>query len=335
MVPVGELFLVNQIVAEGVDIIKNKTIIIISVAVIVLAVFFISFSLATSGLFRTYYVPPGAVTTEIKLNDLGSAGRLEGNVALVYIFADDKNSSWDFNADKDRQTRERMFAYTDIATEWLCRQAKNYNKELSFSYASDENSDLYFEGRIDDVCVNNDKAKKKYAPAEWEYIDKNIDSGAIKEKYGCDSIVYFLYLNYTEENKTTPFTLSFYNRELDYPYEICFMPVVTKNTSPAPSTIAHEMLHTFGAPDLYADDCFDTNYGTDVKYVQYCSENHPQDLMYSTYIKVEGKKVKVFDRIEQELTDITAYYLGWIDEPPAEVDEFGLVHNQYENYTGK
>ena len=76
MVPVGELFLVNQIVAEGVDIIKNKTIIIISVAVIVLAVFFISFSLATSGLFRTYYVPPGAVTTEIKLNDLGSAGRL-------------------------------------------------------------------------------------------------------------------------------------------------------------------------------------------------------------------------------------------------------------------
>lgn len=322
----------NSAVSQGGVFIKNKLIIIIGSAVFLLTAAYIIYSLCTSGLFSSNAFP-GAATSEIRLNSLGSAARLEGKVALVSIFANDKESAWDFSTEKDKKTREDMFSYTDIAVKWLCEQAKNYGKQLSFSYAADEQSDLYFETVFDDICMELDKSKKKSAPIEWEYIDKNIDGAAIKEKYGCDSIVYYIFLNQTDENTTVPFALSFYNRELDYPYEICFIPTVWGITSAAPSTIAHETLHTFGAPDLYGEDLYDMNYGTTYEYVRYCAENHANELMYTTYVFVDGEKKMVFDHIENELTDITAYYIGWLDDPPPEVDKYGLVHNQFENYT--
>ena len=45
-----------------------------------------------------------------------------------------------------------------------------------------------------------------------------------------------------------------------------------------------------------------------------------------------GNKYKVFDRITNDLTDITAYYVGWTDNVPPEVEKFGLVHSQHEYY---
>lgn len=62
-------------------------------------------------------------------------------------------------------------------------------------------------------------------------------------------------------------------------------------------------------------------------------KNHKNEIMYTTFARDEnGNKYKVFDRITNDLTDITAYYVGWTDNVPPEVEKFGLVHSQHEYY---
>lgn len=36
------------------------------------------------------------------------------------------------------------------------------------------------------------------------------------------------------------------------------------------------------------------------------------------------------NRITQEITDITAYYIGWLETAPDCIDEYLLVHSQHE-----
>ncbi|MBS7396858.1 MAG: hypothetical protein KIG32_00310, partial [Ruminiclostridium sp.] len=96
----------------------------------------------------------------------------------------------------------------------------------------------------------------------------------------------------------------------------------------APSVIAHEILHLYGAPDLYAFDTNNINYATTVGFVDYCRENVPQEIMLSTRDTETGELLS--DRITQEITDITAYYIGWLDAAPECVDEYLLVHSQHE-----
>ena len=55
-------------------------------------------------------------------------------------------------------------------------------------------------------------------------------------------------------------------------------------------------------------------------FVDYCKENYPQDITFSTYDRETGERLP--DRITQEITDITAYYIGWLENL--------LVHSQHE-----
>lgn len=316
------------------SLIRNKLIIIIAAIVILLTGAYIIYSLSISGLFdkNTDY----GTTSEIYLDNLGSAVTPEGNIGIVTIFAGDKNSSWDFSTKADIDTKAQLFDYMDIAADWLSEKASEWDKQLRFTYSADESSGLCYETFFNEEAVNISKSKYKSAPTQWQYIDKNIDSAALTEKYSLDGMIYLFYFNYTEVSpaKETPFALGFYSRVLEYDYEMCFMPLHSKNTTIAPSTIAHEILHLFGAPDLYGPDGYNQNYGITNEFVCYCSDNMPTDIMFSTYVKRDGEKVKLFDRIEADITPLTAYYIGWLDTPPPEVDEYGLVHNQFENYNG-
>ena len=238
---------------KGDEKIKNKIIIPVGVSVIVLSVASVILSLFLMGIIRlpTAEEKSSKVLPDIiKLTDLGSASELEGNVTLVSVFANDSRYSWDFNDENDISARENIFSYTKTAADWICEQAQRYNKTLNISYAEDSKSNLYYETAFDEKCLDIEKSISKSALPEWKYIDSKIDNNAIKSKYKSDSVVYLIFINQKEEYGTVAFALSFYDRVLDYPYEICFLPYFFADNVISPSVIAHEILHTFGAPDL-------------------------------------------------------------------------------------
>ena len=193
---------------------------------------------------------------------------------------------------------------------------------------------MYYETSLDEDFGETKVFLDKYHINQWQYIENNIPSDELKQKYDCRNVVYLFFINSVVPADYSAYALPFYAEERTYPYEMCFIPTKYGETVVAPSTVIHEMLHCFGAPDLYTADALEINYGTTDDFVDYCKENVPNDIMLTTFSLIDGEKKKVFDRIDGEITDITAYYIGWLDTPPPEVDEYGLVHNQFENYNG-
>ena len=264
----------------------------------------------------------------IELDNAGSAGKAVGNTAVVSVFASDNSTRWDFSDDEDVARRKQFLGYIDVAADYIEKCADEWDKSISFFYAEDENSDLYYEAFFDIECVDMKMAIKKSAPVQWEYINNNIDVETIKEKYSCENVIFLMFINTEQGSEINSFALTTYDEEMAYPYEICFISRYYYDDPASPSVIAHEMLHVFGAPDLYAYDSYGINYNVWLDFISYCQENVPNDLMLTTFDKETG--VRLTDKITNEISEITAYYIGWLDTAPAEIDEYRLVHSQHE-----
>ena len=65
---------------------------------------------------------------------------------------------------------------------------------------------------------------------------------------------------------------------MPYPYEFISLYFVDSGEINAPAIYAHEILHCFGAPDLYAPD---DEYGIGDSFVSWIGENSPNDIMIS------------------------------------------------------
>lgn len=312
---------------------KEKITLIVGIAVIALCVLVVLFMLDRFSIIRILPRPVPKQEKVIQLDDLGSADTPVGKTAVVTIFCDDKLTKWDFTSDKDKKVRESDFKALKAATDWISGQAEKYDKDCEFVIPTDENSDLYYETSF--TSLMGDATKWNEKTEEWQYIDKNIDSDALKSKYDCRNMIYLLFTNgYDEALKNddeiiiNSYIVNVYDKPLDYPYELACLAMYEGSLGIPPATIAHEIIHLYGAPDLYAFDAINMNYGTTVGFVEYCRENVPQEIMLSTLDRETGERLP--DRITQEITDITAYYIGWLETAPDCIDEYLLVHSQHE-----
>ncbi|MGN0611876.1 MAG: hypothetical protein ACI4JI_08835 [Ruminiclostridium sp.] len=317
---------------------KEKVTLIVGIAVIAVCVLVVLFVLDRFSIVRILPRPVPKQEKVIQLDDLGSADTPEGKTAVVTIFCDDKLTKWDFTSDKDKGIRESDFTALKAATDWISGQAVKYGKDCEFIIPSDENSDLYYEASFTNTVCDSAKALEK--AEQWQYIDKNIDSDALKSKYDCRNMIYLLFTNgYDEALKNddeiiiNSYVVNVYDKPNDYPYELACLAMYEGSAGAVPSVIAHEIIHLYGAPDLYAFDAGGMNYATTVAFVDYCRENVPQEIMLSTRDKETGELLP--DSITQEITDITAYYIGWLDTAPECVDEYLLVHSQHEYKNSK
>lgn len=317
---------------------KEKLFFIVGIAIIIVSTVFVLFMLEHFSIIRIFPRPDPKQEKVIQLDDLGSADIPVGKTAVVTIFCSDKLTTWDFSNEKDVQLRKKDLNSVKVAAEWVELQARRYEKDLSIIYPNSERSDLYYEAIFADVVCDSsaDREKTEY----WSFIESNIDDKQLKQKYDCSSIVYLLITNKYDEitdnddnMNINAYAVCIYDEKQSYPYELCCLPSVLKKAQLSPSVIAHEILHLFGAPDLYNIDIYGTNYGIWTDFTDYCKENYPQDIMLSTYDRKTGERLP--DRITQEITDITAYYIGWLDTPPDFIDEYRLVHSQHEYKNGQ
>lgn len=76
------------------------------------------------------------------------------------------------------------------------------------------------------------------------------------------------------------------------------------------ATYAHEILHLFGARDLYMTSITD---GISSALVRHVGKKYPNDIMFSTFTK-SGKTLKY--KIVNQVDRVTAYYLGWKTKIP-------------------
>ena len=259
----------------------------------------------------------------------GSAEKLEGTIAVISIFANDLHSKWDYEDREDRNTYSRVYNNLKIACDYLTTESAKYDKTVTFLWDWLEHPELYYE-----IEVNTDltQALTNYTVTDqlvWEGIEKNVDSENVRHTLNADNVIYMIYVDAPETNDGPCCTRNFYYG-MPYPYEMVYLQMYNRREKTPPAVFAHEMLHTFGAPDLYWTDIYANyrlEYGISKEYAQKAASENLNDIMRITWNVNTGRYQ--YHSISPEITDITAYYVGLIDESET-VKKWGFQKSQHD-----
>ena len=232
----------------------------------------------------------------------GSAKYLDGSTVLVSLFIDDTDSRW--NDDRKHLVMSKM----DLANEFLVSEGLEYGKDVQLIYNIYEHPDLdYSLSYPDSLDDSDDESILDLLDFVTAYIDAHVSTQDIMATYGVDSIGYMCFLN----KNGTSYTFPYYAGDDDiYYYETCFMFVRCDGDFEPPAVYAHEMLHLFGARDLYETNETD---GITKDFIQHIEQDYANEIMLTTY---DEHWMNVQDSVTNDLTDITAYFIGWLDEIP-------------------
>lgn len=237
--------------------------------------------------------------------ELGSATELKGRTVIVSIYANDKTCSWNVDKKKDLYRIARSKKYLGIAVKWLEKQCKKWGTSAKFIYDWEKEEDLLHIASLKSVraASNNYKVYTKTC----KYLDREIDSEQIMKDHDADNIIYIFFYNTPLKNTVTSYTYNYW-KDSRYPYEFCNILTGCDGEEEAPAAYAHEILHTFGAPDLYYADADGYNYGITQKYVDHLERTFSNDIMFTTFGARNSKTY--YTKITNKLTELDAYYVG-------------------------
>lgn len=257
---------------------------------------------------------------------MGTCKELDGTIVIMSIAANDAKTSWDFNDPKDQETLSYISREFSIGLDWITEQGKKYGKDIKFIYDWDEDNELFYTANLLEDYGNQESNLQD----QKSFIDENLSQYAtnLVKKYNADGIAFVYYFNMPENTDFICFASPFQGTDLgmDYPIETLCIDRYVYGAEQGPATYAHELLHLFGAPDLYQVDMNGLNYGMTAEFVDYCEQEHKNEIMFSTYDPYNMVIPK--DEVTNDLTDLTAYYIGWIDSNE-ECESFGVANSAH------
>lgn len=243
----------------------------------------------------------------------GSASYLNGSTVFVSLFVEDPRSSW---SDEDRAL---VMSKLDIATDYLISAGTSYGKTVSLTYDIYDHPDLAYTVSYPKNIRDNDDSARDLLDYMVDYIAETIPTNDLLNEYQATSIGYLCFLN----KDGVSYTFPYYDDDSDcYLYETCFLYLKCDDEYEPPAVYAHEILHLFGARDLYETNETD---GISKEFVQYIEANYPNEIMLTTY---DENWNNVQDHVTNDLTDITAYFIGWLDTIP-ELSTYPSIETEY------
>lgn len=254
----------------------------------------------------------------------GSAKYLDGDTVLISVFLEDPAATWE--KDEINLVKNNM----KIACDFLKSEGIRYGKDVNLIYDIDEHPDLEYHMRCDKAFGgttiskgDNERAEeaKKLRKSIYDYIDNNINIGFVMKKYQVNSIGVMVFIDGGADAATA--YNYYYGAQKDRYTEVCFINLrwINNNAELKPETYAHEILHIFGAIDLYYTDPM---VGATRDFIDHVYKEYPTDIMLGN--SREG--VNRNNSIEGEITDITAYFLGWKDYI-AECSTYPTIKQKY------
>lgn len=233
---------------------------------------------------------------------MGSVGNIADKTILVSVYLDEPDYHWD----------EESMAVTKnvmkIAYDFLTDTVKNdYQVTMDLLYDVDLYEDLFYQIQIDEnipVYVTTED-ERKMDDLEDAWI-ATLPVRELMEKYEADSIGFLFFVAHegcsyssmhfiddgiaTWDESCLLYLKDMYSKTLEYE---------------TPAVYAHELLHLYGAEDLYTDaDVFSKDVYKEVQ------NKFSEDLMIKTYDTIQGKYTIYSDQVKQKLTPITAYLVG-------------------------
>lgn len=224
----------------------------------------------------------------------GYAGNLSGRTLIVTFIENDTATKFD---NKALSTEiPNLLKSLGIATDYIKNQCARYGVSSEFLYDWNKYPDLaYFTSTATNVRTDT---------RAYKHIKKSItdvcDLDALMKKYNAQNVVCVAI--YNTDSSNTKHNATYMNTP-DYYLDVEIVRLFTTVNygtgigKSLPSSIAHEILHAFGAPDLYCSS------GTiPQNYVDYITNvTNLQDIMRVT---------NWGDKVNAPITEVSAYYLG-------------------------
>lgn len=245
-----------------------------------------------------------------KIGVHGTAENINGTTLIVSIFAGDSGTHWDWSRRADSEKREKMLKNLNTATEWLSAQCRSYGASAKFICDWRAHPELYYETVFNSEMVRADGGEYL---RQRGYIEKNINRSELLERFGADNIVFIYFFNTADSNTVKPWSVSTQSGK------ICRVELINAfvhwgGIDIPPATLAHEIMHCFGAKDLYyASDAIPADY------VKHCGQTTPNDIMYS---------INSQDTISGFVSEVDAYYMGLVKNC-REVSQWGLGRSEF------
>ncbi len=219
---------------------------------------------------------------------LGSAGYLKGSNLLFSLFVDTPAGSW--NMDEMEQSLKVLNA----AAYYIEETAKEYHTETELVCDWQEYQDLTDVVTVDFEIADDKDFVERLDQEIAVWTEELVDYEYLMEKYDAEGIALIVFVN----NPGTSYAIVYDGEDSPKESLVLF-------GDGMPATYAHEILHVFGAHDLYRDG----EYTAEV--TDYIEDTYPLEIM-RTVTDESGRTYN--DKIVNNVSPITAYHLGWIDD---------------------
>lgn len=224
---------------------------------------------------------------------LGSAKYLEGRNLLYSLFVDTPQSTW--SSEAEAETLRNL----NRAASYIEETAQEYGRETELVFDWQENENLIGRAAVDFEIADDKDFVDRLDQEIGGWVESLVNYEAMTEEYDAEGIALLVFVN----NPGISYAIVYDGT--DNPKES-----VVFFAGEPPAVYAHEILHLFGAHDLYQD----AEYSKEI--TDYLQEAYPSELMRT----VTGQKGEIFkEDIVNTVSPVTAYHLGWIDE----IEEIG------------
>lgn len=248
----------------------------------------------------------------------GSAALLSEPTVLVNVFLNDAahGQTW------DAESRTTAVQYAQLAVDWITAQAESYGvtPELICDRSEDGTDATLTRSYLLQSAIRGGESSNESADFldEMDALCESLAADSRLAAYGAKHIGFLFYLPISG----TSFTMAHYaddGENFYYEYSCLYKTdAYTDGEDESPATYAHEILHLFGAPDLYEGS---SDPYVDAALSAYVEQTYPDDIMLSTY---EDDGSSRYDAVTKEISPLTAYCLGLADSC-SELAQFPLL----------
>lgn len=247
----------------------------------------------------------------------GTVKSIDGTTVVVSVFASDESSSWDWNNKDDLDTYSAAYWNLMEAGEWLESEAGRYGASTEIICDWMEYHELYHEAYFSEQML--EEKTYTFDPMS-DYVNRYIDSAGIVEKFNADSIAYIFYFNGNDNTDTWAYAYPVFStvNVNNWQNEMILLNCGNPSYIMKAATVAHELLHTFGLPDMYY-----ANERITQDYVDYLGNINSDEIMFS------HADWDYYD-IQPHFTELDAYYLG-LTSYAEDLYEWGLGSDVYCN----
>lgn len=234
--------------------------------------------------------------------NIGVCKKLTGKVYTLVIFLDDDESSW------NEEARTEFYGKKYFpSVNYLSGQAEKRNIELDlqsgqYTTRQDLKTQPRYNGTVNSAFVsasNNDILEQ--TAKTLGYTNADLMHAMLKYNLEVEQIAYVIVLN--KPGRAYAVYDSVYDNYDAIEYVVAF----SENENGQDyigSSVLHELLHLFGAADLYDDK------GIYTKRYKLCGKLFPNDIMRRSAISPESLSIG----------PLTEYLIGWSENFPAECD---------------